>query len=547
MPIPQDLKADSLELYEEQKSFEKSSQFKNYKRKYKDLNLESKYDLNALSEIFQDPDLLARVSTESFLLMKARERESRVRSQFELVTTKRPQAKDVERIRVLPDEDFERIKKVEENIKEEDKYVNPIGFKKRRYLAQEGSEQDHYPMINFDPDSAIMRLLREVQEDSGAPRANNVESLLEVLEGDTLMNDYVEQITVDNVDQCSEISATITEKQASQIDNTSQTVNFASDLVLPTQSTSDSTSAILTSKEEEHPLEKAFKETAALVKESPLKTVGSRYLYTLLPRQCEPTAYKYVKEDYTPQDITNFSELDPTNDTLIVITVFNPANTNRKFQEIEILGSQKLSEFRDSLYCLSDFMAYGDRKDRVPTGEIVNTYVRKLSPSFIYIDHVFYVDTRLNGISSEYYNDIIENWLAKKGVNRSAFQYSVKNMQDVKLEDISFQLNKPYVFMHQDRCEHMLLIQDLRILSPAEYKSKSDFPRTTRNLKYDRFKCSMCSIFPATKVTEEYITTGFSPCYFCDNCFASFHNENDTVTVKEYCGTAGGDLKRHTY
>lgn len=157
-----------------------------------------------------------------------------------------------------------------------------------------------------------------------------------------------------------------------------------------------------------------------------------------------------------------------------------------------------MSEFRDSLYCLSDFMAYGDRKDRVPTGEIVNTYVRKLSPSFIYIEHVFYVDTRLKGISSEYYNDIIENWLAKKGVNRSAFQYSVKNMQDVKLEDISFQLNKPYVFMHQDKCEHMLLIQDLRILSPAEYKSKSDFPRTTRNLKYDRFKCSMCSIFPAT-------------------------------------------------
>lgn len=50
-----------------------------------------------------------------------------------------------------------------------------------------------------------------------------------------------------------------------------------------------------------------------------------------------------------------------------------------------------------------------------------------------------------------------------------------------------------------------------------------------------------------SKVTEEYITTGFSPCYFCDNCFASFHNENDTVSVKEYCGTAGGDLKRHTY
>ncbi|CAO3656909.1 unnamed protein product [Mucor hiemalis] len=475
--------------------------------------------------------------------MKVRERESRVRSQFELVTTKRPQAKDVERIRVLPDEDFERIKKVEEDIKEEDKYVNPIGFKKRRYLAQEGSEQECYPVINFDPDSAIMRLLREVQEEAGIPKGNN--SVEGPIETDALMNEYVEQIIIDPIDQCSEESVVNTDN-ASQTESTTS-VNFISDLVLPTQSTSDLAPATNTNKEEEHPLEKSFRETASLVKESPLKTVGSRYLYTLLPRQCEPTAYKYVKEDYTPQDITNFKEHSPTDDTIIVISAFNPVNINRKFQEVEILGSQTLSEFRDSLYCLSDFMSYGDRKDKVPTGEIVNTYVKKLSPSFIYIDHVFYVDTRLGSISDDYYSNIIDNWLVKKGVNKSVFQYQIKNMQDMKLEDISFELSKPYVFHHQDKCEHMILIQDLRILSPAEYKSKSDFPRTTRNLKYDRFKCSMCSIFPATKVTEEYITTGFSPCYFCDNCFASFHNENDTVTVKEYCGTAGGDIRRHAY
>lgn len=37
MPTPKDLTAEFHELYEEQKSFEKDSQFKNFKRKHKDL------------------------------------------------------------------------------------------------------------------------------------------------------------------------------------------------------------------------------------------------------------------------------------------------------------------------------------------------------------------------------------------------------------------------------------------------------------------------------------------------------------------------------
>jgi hypothetical protein len=161
------------------------------------------------------------------------------------------------------------------------------------------------------------------------------------------------------------------------------------------------------------------------------------------------------------------------------------------------LGSQSLSDYRDAIYCLSDFTLNGDRQDKEADGAIINTSDKKLSPSFIYMDHIFYIDTRLDA-AQEYYHDWIENWLTKKGVNRRVFKFQVKIMQECLFENTPIKLHQPFVFMHQEKCEHMAQIQDIRLLSPSEYKSKLEFPRTTHNLRYDRFKCSMCTIFPAT-------------------------------------------------
>lgn len=44
-------------------------------------------------------------------------------------------------------------------------------------------------------------------------------------------------------------------------------------------------------------------------------------------------------------------------------------------------------------------------------------------------------------------------------------------------------------------------------------------------------------------MTEEEIHSGFSPCYWCDICFESFHNADTPVNAKEYSGTIGGGLK----
>ncbi|KAI9344457.1 snRNA-activating protein of 50kDa MW C terminal-domain-containing protein [Pilaira anomala] len=323
---------------------------------------------------------------------------------------------------------------------------------------------------------------------------------------------------------------------------TSLTANGVS-LALP-QVTRDHTTDEENRAEDVFPLAKEMKETAILYEQSLLKTVGPKYLYTVLPRQCEVSAYKYVKEDYNPPSDEIEDERESLDDTLITITIYDPTTASKKFQEIEILGSLPISSLRDTLYCMSDFSSYGYRLNNRSDGEVLNTLEKKLSPSLIYMDHIFYADVRSPHYNWDYYNTLIDHWLTKKGVDKRVFSYKKESMENL-FENTSLILDKPAVFLHQDKCEHMIVIKSVRLIGKNEYTSKEEFPRTTFSLKYQRYKCSMCTIFPATKMTEEEIVSGFSPCYYCDPCFESFHNANRQVPFKEYRGThAVGHFKK---
>jgi hypothetical protein len=193
------------------------------------------------------------------------------------------------------------------------------------------------------------------------------------------------------------------------------------------------------------------------------------------------------------------------------------------------------------MYCTSDFLRNGNKRDQAADGEVINTPQKKLSPSMIYMDHVFYIDTR--DASSTSYDSLIHTWMTKKRVNTDVFRFEKKDMQTAVLQDISLKFHQPVAFIHQNDCEHMMVIQDIKLVSESEYKSKTEFPRTTHNLRYDRYKCSMCTVFPATKITYEDIISGFSPCYFCDICFESFHVGDTNVSTVEYAGVPGGEIK----
>ncbi|KAI9246347.1 snRNA-activating protein of 50kDa MW C terminal-domain-containing protein [Helicostylum pulchrum] len=505
MTTPNQLKESFREVFERQRLIETDPEFIKKRKRYENIDLKSKHDLATLSEIFQDPELLSSITSDVFSLQALKEKDSRRR-----YPTKKPQAKDVIANRVIPDEELEKILSLE--------HQNEKSRKRRQDTEEEEDGSGR----------------KKARDGDGSNSESDQESVSEVSEQMSQEKGKGEQGSVS--------SSTPSESNLSQ---TTTPINvYTLNLALPSACVNESTDkSNEPEEEEEFPLAKALKETAALYKESVLKSIGPKYLYTLLPRQCEINAYKFVKEDYNPSNVDIEDERDSLDDTLITITIYDASTTAKKFQEIEILGSQRVSDFRDAVYCLSDFVMKGDRLGKNADGQVINTLEKKLSPSMIYMDHVFYVDTRLEAHGADYYDDLIDSWLAKKGVNKSVFAYTKKNM-DVLFQDIALNLHKPVAFIHQDKCEHMLMVQSVRLIANNEFRSKDEFPRTTYNLRYVRFKCSMCTIFPATKMTEEEIISGFSPCYYCDNCFESFRTENTTVVEKEYYGTRGGHIKK---
>jgi hypothetical protein len=200
---------------------------------------------------------------------------------MDLVTTKKPQAKDVPANRVIADEELERIKAAETNINNQNEYINPIASKKRRYLAHNDNDPIH-------------ELLTYSQEEGSRSSSAAVSAVEEV------------PATQDS----NSIAAAATETA-----DTPTTSTMIPSLALPaattvhsaTTTTANSPSASQQDENnDEHPLERSFRETAQFFKQSPLKTVGSEYLYTLLPRQSDVNAYKYVKEDVSNSSIRMF-------------------------------------------------------------------------------------------------------------------------------------------------------------------------------------------------------------------------------------------------
>ncbi|KAI7900248.1 snRNA-activating protein of 50kDa MW C terminal-domain-containing protein [Cokeromyces recurvatus] len=502
------------------KNKKKSKAMQNFKSRKENMNTsKSSHNSKTLSEIFQDPELLSRISEESYKRMRIKiERTSRVRHEHDLIIFRKPQAKDV-KTRQLVTEDIANVyQSLEEIIDNDKEYINPLAPKQRKYMSEEFQD--------------IVFPSRSSSAEPSTHQSPSTEENSQLAANEPINNSNNNNNNNNN---------------NNSIDN-----NSNNNLALPAYPNTVTSVNNEQQEPERSELDKIFEQTSNLMSQSPLETVGSKHLHTYLPRQFEPSALRYVKEDYIPTKENLKEWTAASQDTLITFTIFNAYNPHIKFQEIEILGSQFLSDLRDSIYCLSDFTSNQDRENKSSTGKILNTIHKKLSPSIIYMDHVFYVDTRHphskssttdTGTSEDYYDERITNWLAKKEVNTDIFTYEKKEMQDTLIESIRFKMRKPIAWIHQDSCEHLIRVKDIRLLSPNEYKSKDEFPRTTHNVKYDRFKCSLCTVYPATKVVYNDVTTGFSTCYFCDICFESFHYGDTNVEAFDYNGTPGGYTK----
>ncbi|KAK7287163.1 hypothetical protein RIF29_00253 [Crotalaria pallida] len=100
-------------------------------------------------------------------------------------------------------------------------------------------------------------------------------------------------------------------------------------------------------------------------------------------------------------------------------------------------------------------------------------------------------------------------------------------MHKMHICDLRFRLGAGYLYCHQGDCNHTLVIRDMRLLHPDDVQNRAAYPIITFQLKLRFQKCSVCKIFRATKVTVDDKWTPENPCFFCDDCFALLHLDED--------------------
>lgn len=172
-------------------------------------------------------------------------RASRVRHEHDIITQKKPQAKDVITRRLVGNEIVDIYDTLETVIDRNNEYLNPIAPKRRKYLAEESDDKSS----------------------SSSPQGNVPEmdpvSLPAPSEFVSITNDGVS------------LALPVIQRPAADCTHVDSPEQLS----------------------EKSELERLLEETSVAIKQSPLKTVGSKHLYTFLPRQCEINAYRYVKED----------------------------------------------------------------------------------------------------------------------------------------------------------------------------------------------------------------------------------------------------------
>eukprot|EP00339_Tiarina_fusa_P022661 CAMPEP_0117029540 /NCGR_PEP_ID=MMETSP0472-20121206/21384_1 /TAXON_ID=693140 ORGANISM="Tiarina fusus, Strain LIS" /NCGR_SAMPLE_ID=MMETSP0472 /ASSEMBLY_ACC=CAM_ASM_000603 /LENGTH=353 /DNA_ID=CAMNT_0004737339 /DNA_START=33 /DNA_END=1091 /DNA_ORIENTATION=- len=189
---------------------------------------------------------------------------------------------------------------------------------------------------------------------------------------------------------------------------------------------------------------------------------------------------------FTPhmQQVVGDELVDPT-EVVISIAFFHPKKA-MKMQEFLVLGSQTLVELKEAFYCLSD-VAF----------EACTT-----SSGFFFIENVFYDDTRGHD-SFEYSKEIIE-WVQES--NRSTRPefglYTSKKMENTTFNDLSLRVGVPYLYCHRGNCEHIMIVNEVRIIHDEDNEKRGSYPLQTFQNKIRRKKCRVCDIYPAKYVTR---------------------------------------------
>ena len=258
----------------------------------------------------------------------------------------------------------------------------------------------------------------------------------------------------------------------------------------------------------------------------------------------------------------NLSYNSTTNINLIYeFSIYHPVK-NVKTQQISIQGDGVLKQLKEKIYCVLDEIQ----------GE---------TPSFFFLEKVFYDDfffvngkyteplsTKISQLKlekltlKEYQNELNygksnqnnENKNTESKFNKyeknlycdnnalifnKSHSYESLNMNNIKIEDIPLRIGYPYIFRHIDSCDHVIILNDIRVMDKYDnFREKDEKAIVTYQKKLKRKKCDACQFYYAKFISINDIVKGNvnNALFLCDYCLKKLHEtelvDNNTSNLK---------------
>ncbi|KAG7333652.1 hypothetical protein KOW79_002059 [Hemibagrus wyckioides] len=235
--------------------------------------------------------------------------------------------------------------------------------------------------------------------------------------------------------------------------------------------------------------------------------------------------------------IEDATDLIPEGEIVLTFNVIYPILFKqfrhvRVYQTLHILGSQKLTELRDAICCVSDLQVFGEFSN---TPDMVPQFISKdhYKSAFFYFEGVFYNDMRFPECRD--ITKVTRDWAKTKGFP----EFTTAKMEETTFSDLRVKVGYPYLYCHQGDCEHVLILTDVRLVHKDDCLDRKLYPLLTHKHRVVTRKCSVCHLYISRWITTKDALAPMDPCLYCDQCFRLLHYDQH--------GNKLGDFQAYAY
>ncbi|KAJ1503094.1 small nuclear RNA activating complex, polypeptide 3 [Coelomomyces lativittatus] len=99
------------------------------------------------------------------------------------------------------------------------------------------------------------------------------------------------------------------------------------------------------------------------------------------------------------------------------------------------------------------------------------------------------------------------------------------------LSQLTLRIHQPYMYIHQNGCEHMFMLQSIRYPTPSYFTSNTFTSTVFSPYLFQVPQCQWCHVRPIKFMTYGDRYSGFNPCRWCEECYHTLHYDAVSHTL----------------